>query len=193
MSQSLLARRLLFKARPGLRRIVCSSPLQSSSSKRPTMPLGQHNVKGAPTAWAVDRSDIDGCQSNHHTKTLKEFYSTFTLSHGCGDEAAERQVPRSSPSGSNHNVAGGTSTKVFTAFIGVGSNLGDRIGMIEQACNEMEKRGIRVVRTSSLWETQAMYVVDQDAFVNGVCEVSGSAALYFTDACHPKAMIVRRV
>lgn len=51
--------------------------------------------------------------------------------------------------------------------------MGDRVAMIEQACKEMETRGkIRVVRTSSLWETKAMYVLDQDKFANGACEVS---------------------
>jgi len=59
------------------------------------------------------------------------------------------------------------------AFIALGSNLGDRVAMIEKACNEMDNSGvIRVRRTSSLWETKAMYVLDQDNFVNGVCEVS---------------------
>jgi len=58
-----------------------------------------------------------------------------------------------------------------TAYIALGSNLGDRIAMIEQACNEMDKRGIRVRRTSCLWETEPMYVLDQDRFINGACEV----------------------
>jgi 2-amino-4-hydroxy-6-hydroxymethyldihydropteridine diphosphokinase/dihydropteroate synthase len=58
-----------------------------------------------------------------------------------------------------------------TAYIALGSNMGDRIGWIEKACNEMDARGIRVARTSSLWETEPMYVLDQDRFVNGVCEV----------------------
>ncbi len=59
-----------------------------------------------------------------------------------------------------------------TAYIALGSNLGDRIGWIEKACNEMDARGIRVKKTSSLWETEPMYVLDQDRFVNGACEVS---------------------
>ena len=58
------------------------------------------------------------------------------------------------------------------AFIALGSNLGDRVAMIEQACKKMDQTStIRVLRTSSLWETKAMYVLDQDKFVNGVCEV----------------------
>ncbi|KAL2158893.1 hypothetical protein VTH06DRAFT_2923 [Thermothelomyces fergusii] len=42
-----------------------------------------------------------------------------------------------------------------TAYIALGSNLGDRIGWIEKACNEMDARGDQ----------------DQDRFVNGACEV----------------------
>lgn len=57
------------------------------------------------------------------------------------------------------------------AYIALGSNLGDRIAEIERACREMDARGITVSRTSSLWETEPMYVTDQDRFVNGACEV----------------------
>ncbi|KAG7131703.1 Folic acid synthesis protein fol1 like [Verticillium longisporum] len=61
--------------------------------------------------------------------------------------------------------------KTVTAYIALGSNLGDRIGWIEKACREMDARGVRVKRTSSLWETEPMYVLEQDRFVNGACEV----------------------
>ncbi|KAI3322214.1 Dihydropteroate synthase [Xylariaceae sp. AK1471] len=61
--------------------------------------------------------------------------------------------------------------KKRTAYIALGSNLGDRVAMIEEACREMDARGIKVKRTSSLWETEPMYVLDQDRFVNGACEV----------------------
>ncbi|KUI53881.1 Folic acid synthesis protein fol1 [Cytospora mali] len=58
-----------------------------------------------------------------------------------------------------------------TAYVALGSNLGDRIAEIEKACLEMDARGIKVKRTSSLWETEPMYFTDQDRFVNGACEV----------------------
>lgn len=64
---------------------------------------------------------------------------------------------------------GGSRAK--TAYIALGSNMGDRVAEIEKACREMDKRGIRVKRTSSLWETEPMYVTDQDRFLNGACEV----------------------
>jgi 2-amino-4-hydroxy-6-hydroxymethyldihydropteridine diphosphokinase/dihydropteroate synthase len=63
--------------------------------------------------------------------------------------------------------------RIHRAYIALGSNLGEKVGWIEKACNEMSVRGIKVKRTSSLWETNPMYVVDQDVFVNGACEVSG--------------------
>ncbi|GFN19958.1 folic acid synthesis protein [Aspergillus tubingensis] len=60
------------------------------------------------------------------------------------------------------------------AFIAFGSNVGDRIDMIEAACRELERANIRIKRTSSLFETAPMYVLDQDPFINGVCEVETS-------------------
>lgn len=57
-------------------------------------------------------------------------------------------------------------------FIALGSNMGDRVHMIGQACRLLgEDENIKVVRTSGLWETKAMYVVDQADFLNGACEV----------------------
>lgn len=62
--------------------------------------------------------------------------------------------------------------KSHRAFIALGSNMGNRVAMIEQACKEMESTGkMHIIRTSSLWESKAMYVLDQGNFVNGVCEV----------------------
>ncbi|KAL3475756.1 hypothetical protein BJX99DRAFT_259014 [Aspergillus californicus] len=58
-----------------------------------------------------------------------------------------------------------------TAYIALGSNVGERVEMIEQACLELDRAGIKVRRTSSLFETAPMYYLDQDPFMNGVCEV----------------------
>lgn len=60
------------------------------------------------------------------------------------------------------------------AMIGLGGNMGNRISSIEEACRILDSRGINVVKTSSLYETEAMYVIDQEPFINGVCEVSES-------------------
>lgn len=64
-----------------------------------------------------------------------------------------------------------SSPKAHRAFIALGSNVGDRIEMIEKACLEMDRANIKVKRTSSLFETTPMYVLEQATFMNGVCEV----------------------
>ena len=58
------------------------------------------------------------------------------------------------------------------AYIALGSNMSDRQSLIELACREMDRRGVYVRRTSSLYETKPMYYQDQNLFLNGVCEVS---------------------
>ena len=65
-------------------------------------------------------------------------------------------------------------------YIALGSNVGDRVRNIEDACRELTTAGIKVRRTSALYETQPMYVVDQDPFINGVCEVGASLQAIFT-------------
>ncbi|KAL9576038.1 MAG: hypothetical protein Q9212_007441, partial [Teloschistes hypoglaucus] len=57
------------------------------------------------------------------------------------------------------------------AFIALGSNVGDRTRTMEDACLEMGRRDLKVLRTSSLYETEPMYKTDQPPFMNGVCEV----------------------
>ncbi|KAL8994137.1 MAG: hypothetical protein Q9169_005813 [Polycauliona sp. 2 TL-2023] len=57
------------------------------------------------------------------------------------------------------------------SFIALGSNVGPRISMIEQACTEMARRGLAIRRTSALYETQPMYMIDQHPFINGACEI----------------------
>lgn len=65
------------------------------------------------------------------------------------------------------------------AYIAFGSNLTNRVHWIERALRQMElkKYGIKVLRTSSLWETDPMYVLEQDKFLNGVCEVSSTGLI----------------
>ncbi|KAI4213583.1 MAG: hypothetical protein LQ351_003807 [Letrouitia transgressa] len=55
-------------------------------------------------------------------------------------------------------------------FLALGSNVGNRLAMIETACSELHHRGITILRTSSLYETQPKYVEDQPPFLNGACE-----------------------
>ncbi|MBQ8682805.1 MAG: 2-amino-4-hydroxy-6-hydroxymethyldihydropteridine diphosphokinase [Selenomonadales bacterium] len=70
-------------------------------------------------------------------------------------------------------------------FIGLGSNLGDRKQQLEMAVQKLEARGdIRVVKRSSVYESEPFGVKDQPDFLNMVIavetELSPEALL---DAC----------
>lgn len=57
-------------------------------------------------------------------------------------------------------------------FIGLGSNLGDRNQQLESAIRELESGGdIRVVKRSSVYETEPFGVKDQPDFLNMVIAV----------------------
>ena len=59
------------------------------------------------------------------------------------------------------------------AYIAIGSNIGNRVDWIEKALAQLKLTDgrIDVKRVSSLWETEPMYVTDQEKFLNGVIEV----------------------
>lgn len=71
------------------------------------------------------------------------------------------------------------------AYIGLGSNLGDRIGYIQQACkmlNDIEC--IQVIKSSSLYETEPYGYKNQDWFINAVAKVKTSlSADNLLDVC----------
>lgn len=60
------------------------------------------------------------------------------------------------------------STKVY---VGLGSNVGDRLGHLRKALAALEARGIRIVRVSSVYETDAVGPPQAD-YLNAVAEVS---------------------
>lgn len=57
-------------------------------------------------------------------------------------------------------------------YIGVGTNLGNRMENIKRAIEELHAVGIRVIRTSSVYETQAWGFESDDLFLNTVFECS---------------------
>ena len=58
------------------------------------------------------------------------------------------------------------------AYLCLGSNIGDKIGYIQQAVRLLSSSGmVTVVRTSALYETEPWGNKDLDWFVNGVIEV----------------------
>lgn len=61
------------------------------------------------------------------------------------------------------------------AFIGLGSNMGDRLGYLRAALHEMALRPeIRVMRVSSVYESEPVGYKEQSWFLNQVAEVETS-------------------
>jgi 2-amino-4-hydroxy-6-hydroxymethyldihydropteridine diphosphokinase len=63
---------------------------------------------------------------------------------------------------------------ISNAYIGLGSNLGDRAGNLLLAVRGMVAAGFEVVCLSSIYETEPVESVDQPAFLNMVAELKGT-------------------
>jgi 2-amino-4-hydroxy-6-hydroxymethyldihydropteridine diphosphokinase len=61
-----------------------------------------------------------------------------------------------------------------TAYIGLGSNLGDRAENLRQAIVRLAAPDLRVARESSVYETEPRDVLDQPWFLNQVVEIETS-------------------
>ena len=134
-------------------------------------------MRGIPTPAASSSASISECGHDHPGP--------------CG---ATGSTSKTTTESSRPNVL---------AYIAIGTNLGDRIGNIKAATHQLarvqellrEKREIevssreeageedeyddrgyvRVKRTSRLYESRPMYVLDQGEFINGVIEVSATS------------------
>ena len=58
-----------------------------------------------------------------------------------------------------------------TAYVALGSNLGDREENLRNALKYLEANDMRVVKVSTFIETEPYGVTDQPGFVNAVCQV----------------------
>ena len=61
-------------------------------------------------------------------------------------------------------------------YLALGSNLGDRERQLAEARRLLEKHGVRILRESSVLETEPFGVTDQPAFLNQVLEVDWPGA-----------------
>jgi hypothetical protein len=104
---------------------------------------------------------------NRRSRGLETIYDDVVCSPN--DKIDDAMSRHAGPSGHSSNCDPNESSRAFIAF---GSNLGDRVGHIEKALKEMEKRHLKIKSVSGLYETDPMYVTNQDTFLNGVCEVS---------------------
>lgn len=62
---------------------------------------------------------------------------------------------------------------IQNAYVGMGSNLGDRAGYLLLAVRAMLDAGLDVIRLSSIYETAPVDNVDQPSFLNMVAELRG--------------------
>jgi len=61
---------------------------------------------------------------------------------------------------------------IYTAYIAVGSNLGDRLSNCQKGISELTKKtNSQLIRLSDFYQTQPMYIEDQDWFINGVFSI----------------------
>lgn len=58
-----------------------------------------------------------------------------------------------------------------TAFVALGSNLGDREGNLRRALELLSQNGVEIVKISKFIETEPYGVIYQPRFLNGVCQV----------------------
>lgn len=63
---------------------------------------------------------------------------------------------------------------LLNAYIGLGSNLGDRAGNLLLGIRGMMDAGLEVSRLSQIYETEPVETLAQPAFLNMVAEVRGS-------------------
>ncbi len=58
-----------------------------------------------------------------------------------------------------------------TAYLGLGSNLGERAANLESAIQRLDSERVRVTRRSSVWETEPRDLLEQPFFLNQVVEI----------------------
>ena len=55
-----------------------------------------------------------------------------------------------------------------TAYLSLGSNVGDRLENLRQACLQLDGEGNHLRRVSSVYETEPVDYLEQDLFLNCV-------------------------
>lgn len=103
-------------------------------------------------------------------RVKKEFDNDYATA--CSVHLGRQQYEQSQRSLLSSDVRKGR----HRAYLALGSNLGNRVEMIESAIREMSERGLTVLRTSALYETKPMYLENQETFINGTCEVCSTDA-----------------
>ncbi len=62
--------------------------------------------------------------------------------------------------------------EIRTGYLGLGSNMGDRRGNMEEGIRLLNERGVKVLKSSSVWETEPVgEILDQPDFLNACIAV----------------------
>ncbi|KAI9019827.1 Dihydropteroate synthase-like protein [Hyaloraphidium curvatum] len=86
--------------------------------------------------------------------------------------AAAVEIVRESDSGRGRPSRAAVADGQHVAHVALGSNIGDRVRHIADVVELLERRGCRILDTSFLYETPAMYVTEQPSFINAVCKIA---------------------
>lgn len=133
--------------------------------------------RGAISPRSYVKSNFHGFSKCKTSKTLTSRHYSSNNPSSSSPPWTQHPLTTNQPSKSDVAKLSKSQDQAKLAYIALGSNLGDRVAWIETACNKMSERGIKVRRTSGLWETEPMYVLDQESFLNGACEVSAFLTL----------------
>ncbi|KEJ00232.1 2-amino-4-hydroxy-6-hydroxymethyldihydropteridine pyrophosphokinase [Clostridium botulinum A2B7 92] len=60
---------------------------------------------------------------------------------------------------------------MHTAYVAFGSNMGEKENYIKRALEKIEERKMKIIKVSSIYETEPYGVLDQDSFLNGVVKI----------------------
>lgn len=146
--------------------LQCTSRLQTSSVLR-AVKLGR--IKIGTTTQRSHSIAAFTRSSSRHIRIWTATERTHLAKHRSYPHSTSRNFQCSS---TRHLHSHSHAPLCHRAYVALGSNMGDRVAEIERACKMMESLGkVKILQTSSLYETKAMYVLDQDNFVNGACEV----------------------
>ena len=77
------------------------------------------------------------------------------------------------------------------AYIGLGSNIPPRFANVKSAISRLSRIG-KIIDESGFYETEPMYVTDQDKFVNAVVKVEVDASLEVAVEAMKKAKDIER-
>ncbi|KAJ1917979.1 trifunctional dihydropteroate synthetase [Tieghemiomyces parasiticus] len=127
-------------------------------------------------ASAIARISILRCQVDRITVRVEK-PSALSFAEGAGVEITRTRqsvlgdvASTETPAGEDELTA--SAALPHTAYIALGSNLGDSVGAIHQALDRLHDGGhIQVLDTSFLYRTEPMYNVDQPQFLNCVVRV----------------------